>query len=87
MSVVLTKEQVELLEKLGESLKKDEGFLKYLVSMLGFDKDEPTMDGLLKYAERYIRTQHGLTGGSWIGETRLLEMTLSCKVKQEKTTT
>ena len=87
MSVILTEEQADLFKKLGEALKKDESMLKYLVGMLGFDKDEPTMAGLLRYTERYIRTQHGLTSGSWSGETGSLELTIAAKVKQDKTTT
>jgi hypothetical protein len=47
MSVVLTKEQIELLEKLTASLKKDEGLLKHLARILGFTKDEPSLAGLL----------------------------------------
>src|SRR4051812_36573608 len=82
-----TQEQVVLLEKLRESFLKDRSFMECVKGAFGLDQEEPTMDGLLKYAERFIRTQHGLTGGSWTGESRLLEMTLSCKVKQEKTTT
>ena len=81
-----TQEQVELLEKMRESFLKDRSFMECVKGAFGLDHDEPTMAGLLEYAERYIRTQHGCTGGSWSGETKSLEMTISAKVKQEKST-
>jgi len=85
--VTLSEEQIVQLKKFAESLKKDEGFLTYMCGLIGLEKDQPSMAGLLSYAERYIRTQHGLFNGSWSGESGPYDITISFKVKQDKTTT
>jgi len=85
--ITLTDEQVELLEKFTESLKKDEGFLNYVCSLVGLDKDEPSLAGLFSYAERFIRTQRGIYNGSWSGPSGPYDLTISFTARQEKATT
>ena len=87
MNIDLSHEQLDLLISMvrPELAKKEQGFIK---RWLGWgDKDEPTLAGLLKYAERYIRTQRGCQGGSWSTETEFLDLTISVRVKPVKTTT
>ncbi|MBK9944880.1 MAG: hypothetical protein IPP13_25065 [Kouleothrix sp.] len=88
MNVNLTNEQLDLLISMvrPELAKKEQGFIK---RWLGWgDKEEPTMAGLMKYAERFIRLHlSGLTNGSFSGEGESLEMTITFRPKKEKPTT
>lgn len=85
--VYLKEEQVILLQQFMDYFRNDPSLYDVIRGMFVKDDSQPTLEGLLQYAERYARTQHGLTDGSWKGETPLLEVTLAIRVKQEKRTT
>ncbi len=88
MNIDLTNEQLDLLISMvrPELAKKEQGFIK---RWLGWgEKEEPTMPGLMKYAEKFIRLRlPGLTNGSFSGESESLEMTITFRPKKEKPTT
>jgi len=86
ITVDVTEEQAEVFAMITRCIStKDPGLLQRL---LGWgDKEEPTPRTALNSAARYILTQHGETHGSFGGEVGILEITISYKVKPDKTTT